>query len=64
MLNKKIENEIQKHLSQAAKLLNRLERDEWASDIDATAHAIKMDFEKEDEEFRKRYGFSHREIEL
>lgn len=64
MLNKKIENEIQKRLSQAVKLLNRLERDDWASDVEATAFAIRMDFEKEDEEYRKKYGFSHREIEL
>lgn len=60
MLNKEIENEIQKHLSQAAKLLNRLKRDDWASDIDATAHAIKKDFEDEEKEFIRKYGFSPR----
>jgi hypothetical protein len=64
VLNKKIENEIQKRLLQAVKLLNRLECDDWASDVEATAFAIRMDFEKEDEEYRKKYGFSHREIEL
>jgi len=64
MLNKKIEDKIEHHLLSAAKLLKQLKRDDLASDIEAAAHAIEKEFEEEDNEYKMKYGFSHREIEL
>ena len=64
MLDKKIEDGIETHLLSAAKLLRQLQRDDWASDLEATSHAIQKDFEEEDNEYTRKYGFSHREVEL
>lgn len=64
MLNKKIEDKVQSHLLNASKLLKQLKRDDLASDIEATAHAISKEFEEEDKEYTRKYGFSHREVEL
>lgn len=64
MLNKKIEDKIEHHLLSATKLLKQLKRDDLASDIEAAGHAIEKEFEEEDNEYKMKYGFSHREIEL
>lgn len=64
MLNKRVEDEIQRKLSTAVKLLRKLQREDLAEDLEATAHAIEMEFEEEDAEYKQKYGFSHREVEL
>ena len=43
------------HLDEAAKILNRLDAEDWATDIEQTRHAIETDFQKEyDEVFNKK----------
>lgn len=64
MLNKKVEDEIQRKLFAAVKLLRKLQREDLAEDLEATAHVIEMEFEEEDVEYKQKYGFSHREVEL